>query len=253
MPSCREWWDSDTEGLRIRLLADTGLDSTANWRYLARRVFGSESTREAQDALLYGVLTMDAQLRSNRVTNAYPRDEGLGLATGNIKATAAVTWLALKTPELVTHIYVLKLAAPMFQATILCFVIAVLVLLHLISGYSLSTAITLLFVVGSIQFWSFIFAFCHWLDTSLWAGAINNNYAQSTLRALADFSLSTNFMIIDFLIGALYILLPILFTTLMAVAGHNVGSNIASASGADTKSLASQGAGLPGMLTPIKK
>ena len=86
MPYCQEWWDSSSEGLRARLLEDTGLDSNVNVRYWLNRAFGSSNSREARDALLYEILNTDVKLQSNKIHNAYPRD-GSGGALNSVQDT----------------------------------------------------------------------------------------------------------------------------------------------------------------------
>ena len=243
LPFCTEWWDSPSEGLRERLLADTGLDSDLNWRYLARRTFGSESSREARDSLLYAVLSMDTGLQTNHITNSFPRDDLF--STGNLKSLGTWTGTLLKAPEMYTSIHAIRQAAPMLQAILLLFIILMLPILHTVSGFNLKTAITLVFVVASVQFWSFIFALCHWLDTSLWAGAAGN--VDASLSVVLDNSQNSNRMIFEYVIGACYLLLPIMLTSLMSVAGARIGGELGTQtqrSGEGIGSASSSGVGL---------
>ena len=237
-PYCTEWWDSPSEGLRERLLADTGLDSNLNWRYLARRTFGSESSREARDSLLYAVLTMDTGLQTNHITNSFPRDDLFSL--GNLKSLGAWTGTVIKAPEFYTSIHAIRQAAPMLQAILLLFIILMLPILHTVSGFNLKTTITLVFVVASVQFWSFIFALCHWLDTSLWEGAAAN--VDASLSVVLDNSQHLNRMIFDYVIGACYLMLPIALTSLMSVAGARVGGELASQVGGAGTTIGGQSA-----------
>ena len=70
---------------------------------------------------------MDTKVRANKLTNAYPRDtflgsKTLGRATGELKGSAAIIGLAAGAPILYTGIFVIKQAAPIFQAVILMFI-----------------------------------------------------------------------------------------------------------------------------------
>ena len=255
MPYCREWWQSPSEGLRERLLTDADMESNLNWRYLVRRAFGQDE-RQARDALLYTILSMDTKVRANKLTNAYPRDtflgsKALGRATGELKASAATAGLAAAAPILYTGIFVIKQAAPIFQAVILMFIVAMLPVLLTISGFQIKPAIALMFTMASVHFWSFIFALIHWLDTSLWSGATNDtSIGWNTLSPFNATEKST-FLVFDYVIGSLYIMLPLFLTVLMSIAGAKVGDQLATQTGQAVKSTGGKGGSGIGVATKV--
>ena len=245
VPFCREWWESPSEGLRERLLADSGLDSNLNARFIYRRQFGSDTTREARDAMLYDILSADSRFYAERATNSFPRQESMvGQMSENLRTGLGAIGLAVASPVLYTSVEVMKQAAPVFQAMMMLLLTAFLGILLLVSGYDLKAAFALMFVMFSFQMWGFIFALVGWLDNVLWASVNAAGDFNRRIQVLVSTEKMTAAFAFDFVIGALYVMAPSAFSVFMGIAGTEVGSRITGEAGNSAKGVGDQGAGI---------
>lgn len=241
-PFCKRWWNDSSYGLRTRLLDATDIGSTTDWRYWIKRT--NMSATEAEDALLYNILTLDTDIQYERISNNFPRDSLAETVKGKIRDGVSLIGLGLASPVLYTTIHVIKQAAPMIQAIMLLLIICVMPILHVVSEYDLKTTATLMMTFISIQFWSFLFALADYIDKTLYTAMSQTSEADSKMALLTTSSEGLmNFFLVDFITGMMYLTFPSTFTGLMMVAGSKVGAGMEGALSSGAGGAGSKGAG----------
>jgi len=264
-PKCKEWWEDETYGLRGRLLdyvrnemdgADRQRQGVRDEiRYYWHRMGVALGSDASEDKMLRLVLSADRHLQKSRLTNSYNRDGFKGATRDGIGFFGNIgLWSGQGVDLMRTE--VLKTAAPILRAIVLMMITLAAPILLFVSSYSIGTVVTLALVKFSVFFWAFLFALAAWLDNYL-LGAVASAGGDTTgfLRQMvpgigSDGPADNAIIVIGYVTRSLYVVLPLLFSSMMAWAGVQAGNaagQIASSSGAGGAS------GMPNIPIPIKK
>ena len=248
-PTCRQWWSDSGVGLRDRLLQQ--LDSSLLTR-LSDWLTG-RSASEIEDATLRELVSPRQQSMTMAPGQIY-QDYGSSARGSSImhglNNLATNTGLALGTLSNFPALNALRTALPMVQAFLLMGVVISLPLILLVSTYQLKTVMTLTFALFTLHMLTFWWELARWVDSSM----LDTLYHQVTTsdRLLltlptAGFSDGTvTAQVIEYVMGAMFLILPGLFLVAMSWAGYSIGNNIEGMLGGAGKAAhgaASKGAG----------
>lgn len=228
-PTCRQWWSDSGVGLRDRLLQQ--LDSSLLTRlsdWLAGR-----SASEIEDATLRELVSPRQQSMTMAPGQIY-QDYGSSARGSSImhglNNLATNTGLALGTLSNFPALNALRTALPMVQAFLLMGVVISLPLILLVSTYQLKTVMTLTFALFTLHMLTFWWELARWVDSSM-LGTLYHQVATSDrlLLTLPTAGLSDGTVtaqVIEYVMGAMFIVLPMLFLAAMSWAGYSVGNGI---------------------------
>ena len=124
----------------------------------------------------------------------------------------------------------LRAALPMVQAFLIMGVIISLPLILLVSTYQLKTVMTVTFALFTLHMLTFWWELARWVDSSM----LDTLYNQVSASNQVLLSLPTSgFMdgtvtaqVIEYVMGAMFIVLPMVFLAAMSWAGYSVGSGV---------------------------
>lgn len=224
-PTCDRWWSDDTNGLRKRLLSDvkngTMANSIGDWNGVASSYFGSNT--QADDQLLKtAIVSPGAKSPATKLAISNSQiDGGWSSLEGWING-ATGAGLLFDGPHMLMESQVLKAGAPVIQAFALMMFVIVLPLLLLFSLYELGTLVSLTVVQFSIIFWSFLFALALWLNNFLMSSLMDGKWIDMVNTGDQPMEAMVTLWIVRFT----YLLLPLLFSTLLGVVGNNLGLGI---------------------------
>lgn len=161
---------------------------------------------------------------------------------------ATNTGLALGSFSNFPAMNALRAALPMVQAFLIMGVIISLPLILLVSTYQLKTVMTVTFALFTLHILSFWWELARWVDSSI----LDTLYNQVSTSNQVLLSLPTSgFMegtvtaqVIEYVMGAMFIVLPMVFLAAMSWAGYSVGSIAEGMLGKGT--LSAQNAGSKG-------
>ena len=258
-PWCSQWWTDANNGLLTRI---SDLPEASSFRNgLASMASGMASwfpsmtnaARKARDNAVRAALQnsqVEAQATyqpdnlatEGRGSSLWHAGQKLGAAAG--AATANFTFGAM--------LVALKPMLPIAQAVLLMIIYALLPLIVVISGYSLSMLVVAGLGIFTINFWSVLWKLARWIDENLMVamfdgvGAIDRAMASLSYDGLVggvtkDFLLDTFFAML--LIG-----MPLIWTMSMGWVGIKIGKDISTAFKAQTSSAESAGKSGPGAL-----
>lgn len=247
-PFCNEWWMSSNNGLRDRLIDHFKNEHTelaSFWpEYVQAQIDNGVPPRPSyDDMLLKTILMTDINIQQMVTGNNYPRSttwteratDGSAMLSRGVAVMSDVMSIGDRSKALMT-----QTAAPMLRAILLMVITFLIPILLVASGYGIQAVVTMMLVKFSIYFWAFLFAVASWLDNYLlaaWSGVtggdlsgwilFNSRYSHGENMDLAVSAL-------NFITRWMHILLPLLFTSLLATIGVRAG-------GLDSSSLKGPG------------
>jgi TraG-like protein, N-terminal region len=228
-PTCLEWWRSDGNGLRSKLVAEADLTS-GGLSGLIVAIAPSLAGERQLDAVVRAVLAnAPASWSNNDLVSNNTATAGIvtdverlvkgGLATGGVVAASATF--------AVTMTAVLQ-GLPMVQAVLLLGIYALLPLLVVLSRYSLSILMVGALAIFTVKFWTVLWYLALWVDQNL----ILSMYPDVNLF-LQIFANpgehDAKRMLLNMITTSLYIGLPLLWSAMMAWAGIHIGRSLATA------------------------
>lgn len=226
-PTCKRWWEDSTDGLRTRLLADikngSMKDKMDSWNEVSKMFFGSST--DATDQLLKTAITAPAStspvsklpIANSQIDGSWTSAEGWinGAAGAGVLYEGAFALLEAQA---------LKAGAPVIQAIVLMMFVVVLPLLMFLSLYDIGTLVTLTVVQFSVVFWSFLFALALWLNNFLLSALFGDHW----LDILNTGDQPMEMMVTMWIVKFTYVVLPLIFSALLGIAGRNLGLSIES-------------------------
>lgn len=256
-PTCKEWWEGGaggpSGGLRQKLIEEAGYFDQAK-DLLASQLGGFfwsnyelESLGDAiiKDLQTHGPPDFTGTSYGGSAAPATGAAAGIGggalgggiaaavagapigtaaAAGGSLAAGALAVKLAADLVGYYTTMFLVREAAPLVQALILMAIYALLPFLIVFSSYSLKTAVMGAIGIVAVKFWSVLWMLAWWLDQYLLAAMYPD---AGTFFGPGSLSLDT--VLLDMVIVALYIGLPVLFTIIMGWGGMQIGDGISNA------------------------
>ncbi|MDR0770576.1 MAG: conjugal transfer protein TraG N-terminal domain-containing protein [Burkholderiales bacterium] len=242
-PTCKEWWEAGSKGLRAKLLTNISpslMTSLQGW-------LTGRTHAEIADAAVRRLVSPEQQARTMRPGEVYQeygyssRNES-GNEFNNIATNVGLGFGYIKY---MPTLNALKTALPMVQAFLLMAVVICIPLLLPISTYDLKVLMTITFGLFALHFCTFWWELARWIDSSMLNALYGDvgagyKFALSLPTAFAN-DASVTHMVMLFVIGALFLLLPMIFFSVMAWAGFNVGAGIGTMMQNSTKGAATAG------------
>jgi hypothetical protein len=228
-PTCKQWWSDSGIGLRERLIQQVDpslLTQLEGW-------LTGRASDEIEDATLRELVSPRQQSMSMSPGQVY-QDYGSSARGGSINQgvnnLATNTGLALGSFSHFPAMNALRTALPMVQAFLLMGIIISLPLILLASTYQLKTVMTVTFALFTLYMLSFWWELARWIDSSM----LDTLYHQVSVSNQVLLSLPTSgFMdatvtaqVIEYVMGATFLVLPMLFLAAMSWAGYSVGNGI---------------------------
>lgn len=219
-PTCREWWSSADTGLEARVVAQAspgmwlrmsaalkmmGKDNTEYKESIVRRLVSPESSTVSQNGRTYAGYGGNADFT---LDNSASRIGGIaGMSLGSLAAFPAFD--------------AMRQALPMVQALLLMALYVMLPLILAFGSYEFKTVITVSFVVFALNFLTFWWELARWLDSWLME-ALYSSDTHIRWNAVG-FKNSSDDLIMNFVMGAMFIVLPALWMAAFGWAGLRVG------------------------------
>lgn len=223
-PTCSEWWSAGDVGLRDRLHSqvDTGL-----WDDI-RSVFTSSDAEDYVIRRMVSPRSGAANGNLNQASVGY-RDLGGQSVEGALVSGVAAGGGLLTALPFHAGMDMLKQALPMVQSILVMAVVISLPFVMLISGYSFKVAGVASFGLFATWFLTFWWEVARWMSSNLveliyksdaakmsWLSAANNMYDR---------------MVLMFVEGTMYMVLPALWVGVLSWAGLKAGAAISKGAG----------------------
>ncbi|HAT6803613.1 TPA: conjugal transfer protein TraG [Citrobacter freundii] len=218
-PTCKQWWSDADVGLRPRLLAQVKPDVWDTFRKLTwskeqyeeavlRTLVSPRNMTVSQDGRTYPGYGGNVDLT---VMNQLTRDA----ATGGHALAALAAFPAFDS---------LRQSLPMVQAILLMALVVCIPLVTVFSAYSVKTVLTLTFAQFGLMFLTFWWELARWLDGWM----LELLYSSDTHSSwnLAGIQNTQDDLIMQFVMGTMFIVLPAFWMGALGWAGVQLGGAI---------------------------
>lgn len=222
-PDCASWWNDGSIGLQAKVMAAAASTSrVANLLQLAPLGLLPDEAKDYTTRLVIDKTPLNVS-RSDNLTD-FSRSESLTAQFQDVLGTAGLAWENMKTS---TMIHVLVPALPMIQAIVLLGICVCLAPFMLAGRLSLDSMFAGALAIFTVKFWSCLWAIAAFLDDKLWASMFpDSSSIGEALKWLTGSNVAITHLMINLLTLSLYVLLPIIWSYMMAVAGMAAIANI---------------------------
>lgn len=227
-PTCKEWWESGTMGLREKLITNTSA-----WRGLSQKVQNTlsfKSADEAKDSV--------ARLGFEKANPVFVSPErimgdeyGVGTNSWRTVTGAISTWgVANKALDASLAMVPLLNALPMVQALVLMALYMFLPMIIFLSGYDLKVAFYGTLAIFTVKFWSVLWFVARWIDAHL-IDAMYPGFSGSAMMQEITQSFSSGQpqiykrMLLNTLLMLMFIGLPVMWSAVLGWIGFRLGAD----------------------------
>lgn len=237
-PSCREWWSDDSAGLAARL---KGQVDTSLWSRMQSFFPTGSSAEEYMIRRMVSPRSGAANGNTDQASIGY-RDLDGGGVDDAVVAVAGMAGNALATVPFRAGMDSLKQSLPMIQGIMLMAIIICLPFVSVASGYSVKVAGIAMFGLFGLFFLTFWWELARWLDSHLVELLYDSDAAK--MSWLAGVENANDKMVMRFVNGMMFLVLPGIWVGTMAWAGAGAGNAVSS--GINKAGGETQGAGKKG-------
>ncbi|MGQ7245125.1 conjugal transfer protein TraG N-terminal domain-containing protein [Salinicola sp. V024] len=227
-PSCREWWSDSSEGIAARLVDQV---DTTLWSRMQSFFPTGSSPEEYMIRRMVSPRSGAANGNTEQASIGYRSLDG-GI-TDDVSSTAAMVGNALGTIPFQAGMDSLRQSLPMIQGIMLMAIIICLPFVSVASGYSVKVAGLAMFGLFGLFFLTFWWELARWLDSHL----IDLMYGSDAAKMswLAGVENANDKMVLRFVNGMMFVVLPGLWVGVMGWAGAGAGNAISSGMNQATK------------------
>ncbi|WP_460322785.1 conjugal transfer protein TraG N-terminal domain-containing protein [Pseudomonas ogarae] len=238
-PTCKQWWSDAGVGLRARLVQQIDpslLTRLSNWaRFLSRT--------ESDDAVIRSVVSPRQQtLNQGQVYSSYGGQ--IDMSASNMLARGASDLgLTFGSLAYFPAMDVVRQALPMVLSFLKMALTICIPLILIIGTYELKALVTISCVQFALFFVDFWLQLARWLDSTILEALYGWNSPHSNFNVLLGANNSFGDMLLNYVMGALFIMLPTFWVTALSWAGIRAGGMIQGLAqgSADAKSQGSRG------------
>lgn len=221
-PSCKQWWTDVGHGLRLRLLRQIDPNLLFRLSQWARFL----NTHQAEDAVVRSVASPRQQTLNQR--DVYASYAGqIDMTAANLSARAASD-LGLTVGSLAYFpaMDVVRQALPMVLSFLKMALTISIPLILVIGTYELKALTTISCVQFALFFVDFWFQLARWLDSTILDALYGWNSPHSNFNVLLGANNSFGDMLLNYVMGALFIMLPAFWITALSWVGIRAGGLI---------------------------
>ncbi|MBW5995210.1 conjugal transfer protein TraG [Klebsiella michiganensis] len=218
-PTCKQWWSDADVGLKPRLLAQVKPDV---WQPFKKLAYSKENYEEA----VLRALVSPRNMQVSQFGRTYPGYGGNTdpTFTNALARTGALFGHSLASLAAFPAFDSLRQALPMVQAILLMALVICIPLVTVFSAYSVKTVLTLTFAQFGLMFLTFWWELARWLDgwmlTLLYDGDAHSSWNLAGIQNTQDD------LIMQFVMGTMFIVLPAFWMGALGWAGVQLGGVI---------------------------
>lgn len=226
-PNCKEWWSDPTNGLQTKLkqslpptfwqkLTNIGGDKQQLENAAIRTLLIHETSNQSLSTMWRGYESLNDNDQSSHI----------------LRAVGSQVGVAYEALSFYPKLQLLINALPVIQGSLLFALYAFLALGIPFSSYRINFCVTGAVMIFSIIFCSFLWHLVQWFDNYLIQSLYPSLGNIQGMGLLNELNINPNQAFVDMIIATLYILLPLLWLSVMGWAGIQAGIQLGSMVGA---------------------
>lgn len=243
-PTCNEWWSNSTSGLRARVLGKVEpslLQRFGRWASVL-------SQDDVNNSVLRSVVApQQQQMTKGQVYADYGGQISPTFANG-VTRTASDMGLSVGSIVQFPAMDKVRQALPMVLSFLKMAMVICLPLVLVFGTYGLKTLMTLTVVYFAMYFVEFWFELARWMDSTIIDTLYGMNTPHFSLNPLMGMNNAMGDMLVNWVMAAMFIVLPIFWMGALSWAGISAGNALAGLSGA-TQDAQRAGGQVAGMAT----
>ncbi|WP_275286856.1 conjugal transfer protein TraG N-terminal domain-containing protein [Halomonas elongata] len=225
-PSCREWWSDGSAGLAARLQ-----DQVSGWDRITTALLHDAKAAISKEAAAEHMIRRMVSPRSGAANgNTSQASMGYRSLDGGVDdavvAVAGMAGNAMATVPFRAGMDSLKQSLPMIQGVLLMAIVICLPFVMVASGYSVKVVGMAMFALFGLYFLTFWWELARWLDSNL--VNLMYNSAAAKLNWLAGVENANDKMVLQFVNGMMFLVLPSVWIAALGWAGAGAGNAISS-------------------------
>lgn len=225
-PTCTQWWSDGSIGLRSRLLAQVSpnlLSKVGQWAKFMTQ-------DEVNDSIIRDLVSpRKQQLTQGQVYADYGGQVG-GSVANDITRLAAAAGQGLGALAFYPAMDSVRQAAPMVMSFLKMALIICIPFVLVIGTFDLKVVMTITFAQFALIFVDFWFQLARWVDSTildaLYGNGIGNNAPHNNLDPILGASNAQGDLLLDFVIGTMFLILPSFWVVALGWSGMAVGGII---------------------------
>lgn len=227
-PTCSEWWNNSSSGLRSRVLGvvkPSLLQRFGQWASVL-------SQDEVNNSVLRSVVApQQQQMTKGQVYADYGGQIGQTLANG-VTRTASDLGLTVGSLAQFPAMDKVRQALPMVLAFIKMAMVICIPLILVFGTYGLRTLMTLTIIFFAIYFVEFWFQLARWVDSTIIDTLYGMNTPHFSLNPLMGLNNAMGDMLLNWVMAAMFIVLPLFWMGALSWAGISAGNALGGLTGA---------------------
>ncbi|OBZ20208.1 conjugal transfer protein TraG [Pseudomonas protegens] len=233
-PTCKQWWSDGSIGLRDRLQAQ--VDPTLMNKLLGWAKWLSKD--EVTDSMIRQVVSPSSQVNGD-VYSDYGGQIG-GTMWNGLARAGGTLGVGVGSLAYFPGMDIVRQALPMVMAFLKMAMVICLPLVLIIGAYQLNVAMTMSVVFFALIFVDFWFQLARWVDSTIIDVLYGSGSPHLSFDPVMGLNTTTQDAILNFVMGAMFIILPTFWVVALAWAGVKTG-NIIGGLSAGTKDTQAAG------------
>ncbi|HDJ1449737.1 TPA: conjugal transfer protein TraG N-terminal domain-containing protein [Serratia rubidaea] len=240
-PTCSEWWSAADTGLEARVVKQ--VDPGVMLRMSAALKMMGQADADYKEAVVRRLVSPD-NLTVSQGGRAYAGYGGNADFTmdNSVNRVASTGGTALGSLAAFPAFDAMRQALPMVQAILLMAVYIMIPLILAFAAYNYASVITMTFVVFALNFLTFWWELARWLDSWL-LEALYGSDTHSRWN-VAGFQNSSDDLIMNIVMGGMFLVLPAVWLGALSWAGVSVGQSVGAAISTGTQDSKAAGSQL---------
>ncbi|WP_085600527.1 MULTISPECIES: conjugal transfer protein TraG N-terminal domain-containing protein [unclassified Pseudomonas] len=239
-PTCKQWWSDGNIGLRDRLQAQ--VDPTLMNKFLGWAKWLSKD--EVTDSMIRQVVSPSSQVNGD-VYSDYGGQIG-GTMWNGLARAGGTLGVGVGSLAYFPGMDIVRQALPMVMAYLKMAMVICLPLVLIIGAYQLKVAMTMSVVFFALIFVDFWFQLARWVDSTIIDVLYGSGSPHLSFDPVMGLNTTTQDAILNFVMGAMFIILPMFWIGALGWAGVSAGKVLEGIS-SGTKDLQSSGEKAGGM------
>jgi TraG-like protein, N-terminal region len=218
-PTCQQWWSDGNRGLRARLLKQVDPDLLTR----VERWAGFLTQDQADDSVIRAIASPRQQIMNEgQVYTDYGGQIDMTLPNVTTRI-ASDLGLTVGTLGYVPAMDAVREALPMVLSLLKMALTICLPLVLVFGTYELKTVVIVTCVDFALFFTDFWFQLARWIDSTVLDALYGWNSPHSNFNVLMGLNNTFGDMLINFVMGAMFIVLPLFWISALAWAGIHAG------------------------------
>ncbi len=223
-PTCLQWWSDAGIGLRPRILEQVSPDLLTKIAQWAKFM----SQDEVNDSVIRELVSpRKQQLTQGQVYSDYGGQVG-GSVANDFTRIAATAGQAVGSLAMYPAMDSVRQAAPMVMAFLKMALIICIPFVLVIGMFDLKVVMTITFAEFALIFVDFWFQLARWVDSTildaLYGNGLGSSRPHSNFDPILGASNAQGDLLLDFVIGAMFIVLPSFWVVALGWSGMQLGS-----------------------------